>query len=114
MNLLAAIAIGIASWYGPDHAGKPTANGEPFDPQAMTAASWHHPFGTMLEVTNAATGKTVVVRVNDRGPAKRLGRLIDLSLASFAEIADPDQGLVRVEVKPQEKETNRQMAIDNP
>lgn len=102
--LLATIAIGIASWYGPEHAGKPTASGEPFDPSAMTAASWHHPFGTMLEVTNTTTGESVVVRVNDRGPAKRLNRLIDLSLASFSEIADPDQGLVRVKVKPVTKE----------
>jgi rare lipoprotein A len=104
LGILASIVIGIASWYGPELEGRPTANGEPFDPQAMTAASWHHPFGTMLVVTNPANGKAVIVRVNDRGPNKRLGRLIDLSLAAFSEIADPDLGLVRVEVQPIEKE----------
>lgn len=90
--------IGIASWYGPELEGNPTASGEPFDPSGLTAASWHHPIGTHLEITNVETGDTVRVRVNDRGPARRLGRLIDLSEASFARIADPDLGLVRVEV----------------
>lgn len=97
-TLLLSAIIGIASWYGSEHEGNLTASGEPFDPSAMTAASWHYPFGTLLEVTNNATGDAVVVRVNDRGPNKRLGRLIDLSAASFEKIADPDIGLVTVTV----------------
>ncbi len=91
--------IGIASWYGPELEGRPTASGEPFDPSAMTAASWYHPFGTFLEVTNVETGDQVVIRINDRGPARRLGRLIDLSKASFKQIGDLDQGLIQVEIK---------------
>lgn len=96
--LLSAI-IGIASWYGPELEGRPTASGEPFDPSALTAASWYHPLGTHLKVINVKTGESVVVRINDRGPARRLGRLIDLSQASFAQIGNLDQGLIHVEVQ---------------
>lgn len=100
MTLILTALIGIASWYGPELEGNPTASGEPFDPGALTAACWTYPFDTLLEVTNPANGRQVIVRVNDRGPARRLDRLIDLSQASFARIADLDQGLVRVEIKP--------------
>lgn len=98
MTFLLSALIGIASWYGPELEGNLTASGEPFDSNALTAACWHYPLGTFLEVTNRATGQTVIVRVNDRGPAHRLGRLIDLSKASFAEIADLNRGLVQVEI----------------
>lgn len=98
MNLFLTALIGIASWYGPELEGRPTASGEPFDPSEYTAASWHHPFGTILEIRNTETGKTVQVRVNDRGPARHLDRIIDLSQAGFAEIADLDKGLVEVEI----------------
>lgn len=97
LYLLTAL-IGIASWYGPELEGHPTASGEIFNPAALTAASWHHPIGTRLAVTNLNTGQSVEVRVNDRGPARRLKRVIDLSQASFAQIADLDQGLVQVEI----------------
>lgn len=103
LYLLAAL-VGIASWYGPELEGRPTASGEPFDPAALTAASWHHPFGTRLEVTNLSTGESVEVRVNDRGPARRLRRVIDLSQESFSRIADLDQGLVRVEIRVLDEE----------
>lgn len=96
---LLSLLVGIASWYGADYEGKPTASGELFDPSALTAASWHHPLGSTVEVTNPQNGKTVRVLINDRGPAKRLGRLIDLSEASFEAIADPDIGLVTVQVR---------------
>jgi rare lipoprotein A len=98
LYLLTAL-IGIASWYGPELEGRPTASGEPFDPTALTAASWFHPIGTRLEVTNLTTERSVEVRINDRGPARRLGRLIDLSQASFAEIAELEVGLVQVRVR---------------
>jgi rare lipoprotein A (peptidoglycan hydrolase) len=68
---------GEASWYGPGFAGQPTADGEIFDPNKLTAASPWLPFNTMLRVTDLATGRSVVVRVNDRGPFGR--GVLDLS-----------------------------------
>ena len=65
----------------------------------MTCAMWDVPFGTQLRVTNLESGRSVVVRVNDRGPNKRLGRLIDLTQSAFAKIADPARGLTRVRVE---------------
>ncbi len=72
---------GIASWYGREEQGKPTANGERFDRHAFTAASRHLPFNTIVRVTNEANGRSVQVRINDRGPWKR-GRILDLSEAA--------------------------------
>src|SRR5687767_8819306 len=69
---------GVASYY---KSGKITANGEAFKPMGMTAAHRTLPFGTKLKVTHLKTGKTVVVRVNDRGPFIK-GRVIDLSLGA--------------------------------
>lgn len=89
---------GIASWYGAECAGLPMANGQPFNPRALTCASWHHPFGTQLRVANPATGRSVIVTVTDRGPHRRLNRAIDLSQAAFARIADPKLGLVQVRI----------------
>ena len=71
-------ATGIASWYGEAFGGRRTASGERFDPDAMTAAHRTLPFGTPVEVTALATGRAIVVRINDRGPG-RADRLIDLS-----------------------------------
>ncbi len=96
---------GIASWYSEKDPGinRHTANGEVFDDSAMTCADWHHPFGTKLKVVNLANGKSVVCRVNDRGPAKRLNRVIDLTKAAFRRIAEPRKGLVRVSVQVVQK-----------
>ncbi|MFL5155293.1 MAG: septal ring lytic transglycosylase RlpA family protein [Microvirga sp.] len=69
---------GKASWYGAAHHGRRTANGETFDRKALTAAHRSLPFGTRLRVTNERTGRSVVVRVNDRGPFGG-GRVIDIS-----------------------------------
>jgi rare lipoprotein A len=74
---------------------------EIFDDQQLTCAIWDRPFNTLIKVTNASNGKSVVVRVNDRGPARRLvreGRIIDLSKAAFAQIADLDKGLIHIEL----------------
>lgn len=92
--------IGVASWYSETDPfiNKHTANGEVFDDSQMTCASWDYPFGTKLEVTNLVNKKSVVCRVNDRGPAKRLNRKIDLSKAAFKKIADPRKGLTRVKI----------------
>jgi rare lipoprotein A len=99
MIFLLSTLIGIASWYGSDLEGRLTASGEPFNPAALTAASWHHELGAWLEVSNPSTGQAVIVRINDRGPARRLGRIIDLSESAFAQIADLRIGLVTVEVR---------------
>ncbi len=74
----AAAQIGAASWYCSGHR---TANGEPFNPDGMTAAHRSLPFGTRVRVENRRTGRSVVVRINDRGPFVR-GRIIDLSRGS--------------------------------
>jgi len=94
---------GIASWYSENDPGvlKTTANMEIFNHNELTCAMWDIPFGTRLKVTNLDNGKSVTVRVNDRGPAKRLvrrGRVIDLSKKAFSKIASLDEGLVMVEV----------------
>lgn len=99
---------GIASWYGSgdpkEGLNKFTANGEVFDPTQMTVASWDYAFGTRLLVTNVETGESVMVRVNDRGPARRLKRIIDLSREAFGKIAPLEQGLVEVEIRKVEEE----------
>ena len=74
-------ASGLASWYGPGFHGKRTASGEKFDAGALTAAHRTLPFGTQVRVVNKRTGRSVVVRINDRGPHAR-GRIIDLSRAA--------------------------------
>jgi rare lipoprotein A len=75
---------------------QPTASGETFDPSAMTAAHKTLPMDTMVEVTNPANGKSVTVRINDRGPYID-GRCLDLSTASFETIASSSQGVVDVD-----------------
>lgn len=87
----------VASWYGEAHRGRPTASGGSFDPGALTAAAWDVPFGTRLRVTHK--DRAVVVTVNDRGPARRLRRCIDLSTAAFARLADLEVGLIDVTVQ---------------
>jgi rare lipoprotein A len=72
---------GKASWYGPGFHGKRTANGERFNQNDLTAAHRSLPFGTKVKVTNVHNGRSVVVRINDRGPFSR-GRIIDLSKAA--------------------------------
>lgn len=67
-----------ASWYGPGFHGRKTASGERFNQNALTAAHKSLPFGTRVKVTNRRTGRSVVVRINDRGPFVA-GRVIDLS-----------------------------------
>ena len=89
---------GMASWYGLAFQGKPTASGEPFDPGAMTAAHPTLPFGTVMEVRSLVNGRTVRVRINDRGPHTR-GRMIDLSEAAARELGLRGRGTKLVEVR---------------
>ena len=72
---------GLASWYGPGFHGRKTASGEPFNAGALTAAHRTFPFGTRVRVVNKRNGRSVVVRINDRGPYAH-GRVIDLSRAA--------------------------------
>lgn len=90
-------ATGTASWYGPGFAGRKTANGERFKPSALTAAHRTLPFGTSVKVTNLTNDKSVVVRINDRGPYVG-GRIIDLSRAAAAKIGLIATGTGRVKV----------------
>ncbi|MEW4447674.1 septal ring lytic transglycosylase RlpA family protein [Qipengyuania sp. JC766] len=80
-----SLGSGIASYYGKRFHGRRTANGERFDMNAMTAAHKTLPFGSKVRVTNKRTGKSVIVRINDRGPFVR-GRHIDVSRAAATEI----------------------------
>jgi rare lipoprotein A len=89
--------VGKASWYGQYHQGKETASGEAFDPQALTAAHPTLPLGTTATVTNLATGKSVQVKINDRGPYVK-GRKIDLSQAAAQKIGLTKKGVSKVKI----------------
>jgi rare lipoprotein A len=89
---------GIASWYGDRFHGRPTAGGEPFNMHALTAAHPSLPFGTVVEVENLENGRTVRVRINDRGPFVD-GRIIDLSRAAAQRIGMLGTGVARVTLR---------------
>lgn len=88
----------IASFYGEYFHGKTTANGETYDMNALTAAHKTLPLGTIAKVTNLENNKSVVVRINDRGPYIE-GREIDLSKGSFSKIGNIEQGLLNVAIE---------------
>jgi rare lipoprotein A len=90
---------GVASYYGYDGSGNRTASGQRFNPEGLTAAHRHLPFGTKVRVTNTRNGRSVVVRINDRGPFIR-GRVIDLSVAAARILGMMGSGVapVRIEV----------------
>jgi rare lipoprotein A len=88
---------GLASWYGAAHQGRRTASGERFDRYQLTAAHPSLPFSTILRVTEIAGGRSVLVRVNDRGP-NHPGRAIDLSEAAARAIGMARAGIARVEM----------------
>jgi rare lipoprotein A len=90
---------GVASWYGAELHGLPTASGEPFDMHGLTAAHRTLPLGTRARVTNLENGRSVLVRINDRGPHVRR-RLIDLSYGAARELDMLAAGSARVEVAP--------------
>jgi len=90
--------VGYASYYGQEFAGKPTANGEIFDPLGLTAAHKEYPFGTILKVTNLKNKKSVIVRVNDRGPFIQ-GRTIDLSRGAAVQIGMILEGVTKVKIE---------------
>jgi rare lipoprotein A len=86
-----------ASWYGREFSGRRTSNGEVFNPDGLTAASRTLPMGSRVAVTNISNGRTVVVRINDRGPFVK-GRGLDLSRAAAQRIGLTKKGTGRVEI----------------
>jgi rare lipoprotein A (peptidoglycan hydrolase) len=97
--------FGTASWYSEDDQNihPYTASREKFDDSKMTCASWDYDFNTNLLVINPFTGKWVVCRVNDRGPAKHLNRQVDLTKAAFKKIAKLHKGLTYIAFLPVEE-----------
>ena len=91
-------AVGIASWYGRRFHGRRTASGEIFDMNSATAAHPTLPFGTRVQVTNLENGRSVVVRINDRGPFVRR-RIIDISQRAAQVLGIVQQGTARVRVQ---------------
>lgn len=89
---------GMASWYGPGFHGRPSASGERYNQNAMTAAHRSLPFGTNVRVTNLNNGRSVVVRINDRGPFVR-GRVLDLSAAAARVLGLMHTGVAPVQVQ---------------
>jgi rare lipoprotein A len=91
-------AQGIASWYGPGFHGRRTASGERFNQHDLTAAHRSLPFGTKVQVTNLYNGRSVVVRINDRGPYAR-GRIIDLSAGAASLIGVRSSGVAPIRLQ---------------
>ena len=96
--------LGKASWYSRKSPGinRHTANREVFDDAALTCAMWNVHFNQKVRVTNKETGKSIIVRVNDRGPHQRLvnkGRIIDLTQRAFSELSPTKHGLISVEIE---------------
>jgi rare lipoprotein A len=91
--------VGIASWYGEQFQGRQTASGEPFDMLDFTAAHPSLPLGTIVKVTNLRNGRTVVVRINDRGPVVD-GRIIDLSYNAARALDFQERGVQKVRLDP--------------
>jgi rare lipoprotein A len=89
---------GLASWYGPRFHGKRTASGEIFNQHDFTAAHRTLPWGSKVKVTNTANGKSVEVRINDRGPFGR-GRIIDLSRAAARVLGMMGSGIITVRIE---------------
>lgn len=89
---------GSASWYGPKFHGRTTASGEPFDMHDLTAAHRTLPFGTQIRVTNPRNGKSVTVRINDRGPFAG-NRILDLSRKAAQALGLVKAGVGRVKIE---------------
>jgi len=91
--------VGVASFYARSLQGRRTASGTRYDGRRMTCAHRTHPFGTVLRVTDVETGKSVVVKVTDRGPFTE-GRIVDLSWAAARKLGMIERGLARVRIEP--------------
>jgi len=93
------VFVGVASWYGRDFQGRPTASGEPYDMHDLTAASKTLPLGSYAKVTNLKNGRWVLVRINDRGPMVA-GRIIDLSYQAAHMLNMAGSGIGKVRIEP--------------
>ena len=93
-----AILDGVASYYGKEHHGRKTANGEIFNMYKLTAAHRSLPFGSQVKVTNLSNQRSVIVRINDRGPYYQ-GRIIDLSMAAAEQLDMIQCGITQVKVE---------------
>jgi rare lipoprotein A len=100
-----------ASYQGDEMAGRRTASGEVFDPDAMTAASRTLPIGSTVIVTNPENGKSVKVRINDRGPHVR-GRSLDLSRRAAEELGITEKGVARLKVERVDSKSARSITAD--
>lgn len=96
---VSAPVVGIASWYGEPYHGRRTANGELYDMHLLTAAHRTMPLPSYIRVTNLRNSRSVVVRVNDRGPFID-GRILDLSLGAAQALGMVRQGLATVRIEP--------------
>lgn len=96
------VQVGLASYYNNKHHGKKTASGEIYDKNKFTAAHRTLPFGTYVKVTRLDNNKSVVVKINDRGPFTK-GRIIDLSYASAKELDMIRKGIAKVRIEVVEK-----------
>src|SRR3984957_15984459 len=107
--------LGMASWYGSAFQGPPTASGEDFDMNDLTAAHRNLPLGTLLRVTNLRNKRSVIVRVNDRGPVPE-DRVIDLSYAAAETLGFSERGIapVKVEFLPASSEVAQLNLPDTP
>ena len=95
---LIQVVNGRASWYGPGFYGRRTASGEKLEPGSLTAAHRSLPFGTLVRVTNLSNGRSVVVRINDRGPHRR-HRIIDLAHGAATELKMMQAGEIPVRLE---------------
>ncbi len=98
LTALPILADGVASYYGREHQGKKTASGEIFDMNQLTAAHRSLPFGCKVRVTNLSNNRSVVVRINDRGPYVP-GRILDLSQAAAERLQMIRDGTVKVKME---------------
>ncbi len=93
-----ATEVGMASWYGHPYHGRTTSNGETYDMRQMTAAHLSLPFGTRVRVTNLGNGRSVELRINDRGPFSD-NRILDVSRAAAERLRMVDAGLAKVRLE---------------
>lgn len=107
LNIASFAFADTASWYDRasciKESGQCTmANGKELQDDEFTCASWDHSFGTRLKITSKDNGKTIIVKVTDKGPARRLyrqGRTIDLSKAAFRQLASLEQGVIEISIE---------------
>lgn len=107
-SALGYVEKGIASWYGDDFHGKPTASGEPYDMHAMTAAHKTLPLGTHVKVTSLQNSSSLIVRINDRGPFVP-GRIIDLTYSGAHKLGMIERGTIPVLVEAVQVATSHQV-----